>query len=211
MQRCPGATILSMANLASSWRMTATTRPYHHGDLRRAVLDAAVDAIAESGPTAVSLRDLARRADVSHAAPAHHFGDKAGVLTALAAEAYDKLADTLLAAQERTGEFLEVGVAYVRFAIENRAYFEVMYRPDLYHLDDPAVVAARKRAGEALYAGVATAQRPPSEVDTQVAGVAAWSLVHGFASLWLHGSLPAEFRGDPEAAARAVAGVLFRT
>lgn len=191
--------------------MTATTRPYHHGDLRRAVLDAAVEAIAESGPTAVSLRDLARRADVSHAAPAHHFGDKAGVLTALAAEAYDKLADTLVSTQERTGEFLEVGVAYVRFAIENRAYFEVMYRPDLYHLDDPAVVAARKRAGAALYAGVATAQRRPGEIDTQVAGVAAWSLVHGFASLWLHGSLPAEFGGDPEAAARAVAGVLFRT
>jgi AcrR family transcriptional regulator len=148
---------------------------------------------------------------VSHAAPAHHFGDKAGVLTALAAEAYDKLADMLLDTQERTGEFLEVGVAYVRFAIENRAHFEVMYRPDLYHPSDPAVSAARKRAGKALYAGVATAQRRPSETDTQVAGVAAWSLVHGFASLWLHGSLPVEFRDDPEAAARAVASVLFRT
>jgi AcrR family transcriptional regulator len=191
--------------------MTASTRPYHHGDLRRAVLDAAVAAIAESGPTAVSLRDLARRADVSHAAPAHHFGDKAGVLTALAAEAYDKLADTLFETQERTGEFLEMGVAYVRFAIDNRAHFEVMYRPDLYNPGDPTVVAARERAGEALYGGVATAQRRPSEIHTHVAGVAAWSLVHGFASLWLHGSLPAEFSDDPEAAARAVAGILFRT
>jgi AcrR family transcriptional regulator len=157
----------------------------------------------------VSLRDLARRADVSHAAPAHHFGDKAGVLTALAAEAYDKLADKLLDTKERTGEFLEVGVAYVMFAIENRAHFEVMYRPDLYHPGDPAVLTARKRAGEALYAGVA-AQRRPGEIDTRVAGVAAWSLVHGFASLWLHGSLPVELRDDPETAARAVAGVLFR-
>ena len=57
-------------------------RPYHHGDLRRALLDAAVEVIEESGPTALSLRDLARRADVSHAAPQHHFGDKAGLLTA---------------------------------------------------------------------------------------------------------------------------------
>ena len=54
------------------------TRPYHHGDLRRAVLAAAVEAITESGPAGLSLRDLARRAGVSHAAPAHHFGDKAG-------------------------------------------------------------------------------------------------------------------------------------
>lgn len=191
--------------------MTSSTRRYHHGDLRRAVLDAAVAAIAESGPAAVSLRDLARRANVSHAAPAHHFGDKAGILTALAVEAYDKLADALLATQERTGDFLEVGVAYVRFAIDNRAHFEVMYRPDLYHAGDLAVLAARKRAGEALYAGVATVQHRPADVDTQAAGVAAWSLVHGFASLWLNGSLPADFHDDPEAAARAVARVLFRT
>lgn len=189
--------------------MTSTTRPYHHGDLRRAVLDAAVEAIAEAGPTALSLRDLARRAQVSHAAPAHHFGDKAGVLTALAAEGFEKLAETLRATQQRTGEFLEMGVAYVRFAIDHRAHFEVMYRPDLYDAADPAVRAARQRAGEALYSGVATAQRP-DDVDLKIAGVAAWSLVHGFASLWLHGSLPDELRHDPEQAARAVAGVLFR-
>ena len=61
------------------------TRPYHHGDLRQAVLTAAVAVLDESGPTQLSLRDLARRAGVSHAAPAHHFGDKAGLLTAIAA------------------------------------------------------------------------------------------------------------------------------
>jgi AcrR family transcriptional regulator len=190
--------------------MSGTTRPYHHGDLRRTILDAAVATIAESGPAAVSLRALARRAGVSHAAPAHHFGDKAGLLTALAAEGYEQLAEALTEAQERTGEFLEVGVTYVRFAIENRAHFEVMYRPDLYHPDDLAVRDARARAGRALYAGVATVQSRPADVDTRVAGVAAWSLVHGFASLWLHGSLPAELRDDPYAAARAVAGVLFQ-
>lgn len=190
--------------------MTPASRPYHHGDLRRAVLDAAVEAITEAGPASLSLRDLARRAKVSHAAPAHHFGDKAGVLTALAAEGFDMLADTLLATQQLTGDFQEVGVAYVRFAIENRAHFEVMYRPDLYHPEDPAVRAARSRAGTALYAGADTVAHRPRDVDLRVAGVAAWSLVHGFASLWLHGSLPEEFRDDPGEGARVIAGLLFR-
>ena len=118
------------------------TRPYHHGDLRQAILTAAVAALAESGPARLSLRDLARRAGVSHAAPAHHFGDKAGLLTAIAAEGYNLLADTLTAAQRRTADFLEVGVAYVRFAVDHRAHFEVMFHPDLYHPDDPEVATA---------------------------------------------------------------------
>lgn len=189
--------------------MTDADRRYHHGDLRRAVLDAAITVIAESGPAALSLRDVARRAHVSHAAPSHHFGDKAGVLTALAAEGYELLAEALLEAEGRTGDFLEVGVAYVRFAIEHRAHFEVMYRPDLYDPDDPAVRTARERAGEALYAGAAAVSEG-TDVDARVAGVAAWSLVHGFAALWLHGALPAGLGEDPQAAARTVAGVLFR-
>jgi AcrR family transcriptional regulator len=189
--------------------MTAT-RPYHHGDLRRALLAAAVQAITESGPTGVSLRDLARRAGVSHAAPAHHFGDKAGLLTALAAEGFDLLADTLSAAQQRTGRFLEVGVAYVGFAVEHRAHFEVMFRPDLYHADDPAVRAAEARADAALYDGVGTRLSEQTGADIQFAGVAAWSLVHGFATLWLNRALPAELGEDPQTAARAVARFLFR-
>jgi AcrR family transcriptional regulator len=187
-----------------------TARPYHHGDLRQAVLNAAVAAITEAGPAAVSLRELARRAGVSHAAPAHHFGDKAGLLTALAAEGYDLLADALHAAQERSGgELLEVGVAYVRFAVDHRAHFEVMYRPDLYHAEDPTVRAARKRASVPLYHGVGVALDGRAGPDAHLAGVAAWSLVHGFATLWLNGALPDRFGNDPEAAARAVAGLLF--
>jgi AcrR family transcriptional regulator len=186
------------------------SRPYHHGDLRQAVLAAAVEAITEAGPAALSLRDLARRAGVSHAAPAHHFGDKAGLLTVLAAQGYDLLADALTAAQRRTGEFLEVGVAYVRFAIDHRAHFAVMYRPDLYHADDPAVVAARARTGEALRGGVDTLPDARTGPDTALAGVAAWSLVHGFATLWLNGALPRDLGEDPETAARDVARLLFR-
>ncbi len=177
--------------------------PYHHGDLRRAVLDAAVAAITEHGPAGISLRDLARRAGVSHAGPVHHFGDKAGVLTALATEGFALLGDTLIAADERTGDFVEVGVAYVRFAIEHRAHFEVMFRPDLHRADDPALAAARDRAGDVLVKGSASVSAAP------IAGVAAWSLVHGFANLWLTGALPAEHLEEPDEAARAVARLLF--
>lgn len=187
-------------------------RTYHHGDLRRALLAAAVDAVTESGPAALSLRDLARRAGVSHAAPTHHFGDKAGLLTALATEGYNLLAEALTAARAVTGSFLDVGVAYVRFAADRRAHFEVMFRPDLYHADDPDLVAARRRSGEALYGGVAELREAeagsgPSEPepgDIRELGLAAWSLAHGFATLWASGALPADLADDPDAAARVV-------
>ena len=185
-------------------------RPYHHGHLRQAILAAAVDALTESGPARLSLRELARRAGVSHAAPAHHFGDKAGLLTAVAAEGYTLLADALTAAQQQTGDFLDVGVAYVRFAIEHQAHFEVMFRPDLYHPDDPTVAAARQRAADALYGGVGSVAATGRGPDIPLAGVAAWSLVHGFATLWLNHALPADLSDDPQAAARAVAAILFR-
>ncbi len=166
-------------------------------------------AIDESGPAGISLRDLARRAGVSHAAPAHHFGDKAGLLTALATEGYDMLADAVTAAQQRTGDLVETGLAYVRFAVERRAHFQVMFRPDLYRADDPALRAAGQRAAEALSAAVATVPAERKGSDPALASVAAWSLVHGFATLWLNGVLPPEVGDDPELAARSVAGLLF--
>lgn len=175
--------------------------PYHHGDLRRAVLDAAVAAITEHGPAGISLRDLARRAGVSHAGPVHHFGDKAGVLTALAAEGFDLLADALAAESDR--DFVEVGVAYVRFAIAHRAHFEVMFRPELHREGDAALAVARDRAGALLTSGASSVS------DDAMAGVAAWSLMHGFANLWLTGALRAELQEDPDTAARAIARLLF--
>ncbi|MEU5938382.1 TetR/AcrR family transcriptional regulator [Micromonospora sp. NPDC047548] len=178
------------------------SRAYHHGDLRRALLDAAVEAMAESGPAALSLRDLARRAGVSHAAPAHHFGDKAGLLTALAAQGFDLLTDALRGAGD---DLAETGVAYVGFAVRHRAHFEVMFRPDLYRADDAEVTAARTRAGEVLRTGVARHTGRSPEVDS----LAAWSIVHGFATLWLAGALPTRVGPDPEAAARTVISRLF--
>lgn len=182
-------------------------RPYHHGDLRRALLESAVQAILEVGPAAVSLRDLARRAGVSHAAPAYHFGDKAGLLTAVAADGFERLAATLREAYQTTGSFLEVGVAYVRFAVTHRAHFEVMYRPELYRTDDPDFMRAREASKALLYPPAADLVNDP-DGDEMRAGVAAWSLVHGLATLWLNRNLPPELGDDPEQIAREVARYL---
>ncbi|MGW0392901.1 TetR/AcrR family transcriptional regulator [Streptomyces sp. NPDC003042] len=181
-----------------------TDRPYHHGNLRDTLLAAATKAIEENGPSALSLRDLARRAGVSHAAPTHHFGDKAGLLTALAARGYDLLADAVRAAGD---DLLEAGVAYVRFAVDHRACFEVMFQPGLYHPDEPEVAAARRRADEALAEAVA---HLAGDGDAAHAKLAAWSVAHGFAALWTSGALPLGHDQDPGDAARTVLTHLVR-
>ena len=113
--------------------------PYHHGDLRRALLDTALLAVAEHGPAGLSLRDVARRAGVSHAAPAHHFGDKTGLLTVLAAEGWTLLAEAL---EAEGGDFRGQGVAYVVFATGHPAHSAVMRAPGLTRLDDEAPALA---------------------------------------------------------------------
>ena len=182
--------------------MTSHRRPYHHGDLRRALLDAAVETIGEVGPSAMTVRAVARRAGVSHAAATYHFGDKAGLLTAVAADGYRLLGDELDAARKAHTSFLEVGVAYVRFAVRHRAHFEVMYRPELYRPDADDVREARARTAEMLYG--------TGDADTEqlAAGIAAWAIVHGVATLWLGGNLPAQLGDDPEEITRLVAAHL---
>ena len=149
---------------------------YHHGDLRRAMTSAAATAVAERGPAGLSLRELARLAGVSHAAPAHHFGDKAGVLTAVAAEGFRLLAAALAEAED---DLLASGLAYVRFAVDHPGHFAVMFDRSLLHGDDAELRAAEQTASAAL-AGLA------SDAD---AARAAWSVAHGFASLWLSGAI----------------------
>ncbi|MFF1509148.1 TetR/AcrR family transcriptional regulator [Streptomyces sp. NPDC058326] len=176
---------------------------YHHGDLRQALLAAALDVITAEGPGALSLRDLARRAGVSHAAPAHHFGDRTGLLTALAAQGYDLLAEALAAAPD----LRERGVRYVRFAVEHPGHFQVMFQPELLRADDPALRAARERASAGLREGVAALRDVP---DARAAGIAAWSLAHGFATLLLtHNVRDAVGDRDPEEYFRDLTGLLF--
>ncbi len=187
----------------------AERAPYHHGDLRRALLDAALQEIDERGPAELSLRELARRVGVSHAAPRHHFEDKRGLLTALATEGFELLAETLGRTWTATRSFLEVGVAYVRFAIDHPAHFGVMFRPDLLRNDDPQLVTAMAGTSRLLYGPVQTVATPGPGADPRTPAIAAWALVHGLATLWLSGNLPDELRTDPDALARAVAAHLF--
>lgn len=185
-------------------------RPYHHGALREALMAHALEAIGASGPTGWSLRDLARRAGVSHAAPAHHFGDKTGLLTAVAIDGYRTLARELEDTWATTGSALELGVAYVRFALANPAAFEVMYRPHLLHTEDAALTEAQAAASRPLFVAMDHLAELDPSIEPAMAAVAAWSIVHGFATLWLNGDLPAHAGRDPEGEIRAAAAYLFR-
>jgi len=180
-------------------------RPYHHGDLRQAILSAAAVAVGRDGVAALSLRSLAQEVGVSHTAPRHHFGDKRGIVTALAAQGYEALAAELRAVAAR-GTFLDVGVAYVGWAVEHPAHYQVMFRPELVDEDDPGHAAAIEELRGALVDSIAS--RPGETQDDKpgttrrdgipVLGLAAWSIVHGFVTLALAGSLPVP-AGDREA------------
>ncbi|MER5384637.1 TetR/AcrR family transcriptional regulator [Streptomyces sp. NPDC002688] len=189
-------------------KTSGSARPYHHGDLRRAILGAALDVIAVEGPSALSLRDLARRAGVSHAAPAHHFKDRTGLLTAIAAEGYGLLATALDAADD----LRDAGVRYVRFAREHPAHFQVMFSPELLRENDVELTAARALAGERLRAAVSALPSEGRGPDARLAGVAAWSLAHGFATLLLSHNLDAQVgEQDPDEVFHALTGMLFRS
>ncbi|MGW1956300.1 TetR/AcrR family transcriptional regulator [Streptomyces sp. NPDC001920] len=194
--------------MAPTQKPTSPRRPYHHGDLRRAILAAALDVIGADGPSALSLRDLARRAGVSHAAPAHHFKDRTGLLTAIAAEGFGLLASALTEADD----LKDAGVRYVRFAREHPAHFQVMFTPELLRADDLELTTARTLAGDALRGAVSGVRPESFGIDSRLAGVAAWSLAHGFATLLLGHNLdgPVGDR-DPEEVFRTLAATLFRT
>ena len=153
-------------------------------------------------------RGVAATLAPSSARACYHFGDKAGLLTAIAADGFWRLAASLREAYASNGSYLEAGVAYVRFAVSNKAHFEVMFRPELYRPDDPEVVRARQATRPLLYGPLAGAPEPgPDELRT---GVAAWSLVHGLATLWLNRNLPPQLGDDPEQITREVARYLFQ-
>lgn len=166
---------------------------YHHGDLRRALLEAAVTAIEADGVDRLSIRGLARATDVSHTAFRHHFGDRRGLLTALAAQGYDGLTQALRAV-EVTGPaaFLEAGVAYVGWSLDHPAHFQVMFRPDLVDEADPALAASLSALADQLMRGAATfsGRAQPGAPATNPLALAAWSLTHGYATLALAGNLP---------------------
>ena len=161
---------------------------YHHGDLRRAVLDRAVAVIAASGPAALSLRSLAADLGVSHTAPRHHFTSRTGLLTAVAAEGFRMLAERIEVAYAGGGSFRDAGLAYVQFAIDRPAHFAVMFTPDLLDYDDAELRDASDVTFAQLRAG-AEGVEPDRRPDLAAAVVAGWALVHGIATLALSGNL----------------------
>lgn len=182
-------------------------------DLRRALLDAAAELIAEQGPGAVSLREIARRCGVSHAAPAHHFRDRPGLLAALAAEGFRGLAAALSQVEGRTARerLVAQGRAYVAYAIASPGRFPVMFRSELLDLTDLALDEARIAAFMQLDEGVTAAQAEgwAPEADHDVAVVAAWASVHGLATLWMDGGLPPHLAaGSVDELATAVSALI---
>ncbi|MEM9711297.1 MAG: TetR/AcrR family transcriptional regulator [Actinomycetota bacterium] len=163
-------------------------RSYHHGDLPNALRSAALELIEEVGPTAFSLREVARRAGVSHAAPAHHFGDKAGLLTSIATEGFELLSevmsDVVAAHDDPIERFVAQGEAYVRMARTNRAHFAVMWQDDIHHHDDPAFDAAGLGAFQCLVETIeAIAAAYDPDLDVRAASMMAWSLSQGLSEL----------------------------
>jgi AcrR family transcriptional regulator len=180
---------------------------YHHGDLRAAILTEAARLVAERGADRVSLRELARESGVSHAAPAHHFTDRRGLFTALAAQGFELLAAALAEARPR---FLAAALAYVRFAIEHPGHYRVMFDKSLLDPSNRELGAAEAGAGAKLSRGVASLPDQHAQADLAGAQLAAWSLVHGFSMLWLNDAVNPRIKAsDPMATVERIATMLF--
>ena len=165
-------------------------RPYHHGDLRRALIDAARRLLERDGPSALSLRAVAREAGVSPAAPYHHFKDKAELLDAVAHEGWEMLDAALVRARDGADSIrdrmVSLGVAYVCFARDHPALYRVMYDcsrdkeglPEHVHADnDSAYCRVRDTLIEA-------GAGPMDEQELELATTAAWSAAHGLAEMF---------------------------
>jgi len=182
-------------------------------DLRTVLLRCVGELVRKRGVGFVSLREVARRARVSHGAPAKHFRNKAGMLTAFATEGYALLAATVAsemagaAAADPREQLAAVGRGYVRFAVQHRAHFEIMFRLDWLDRDDEAFVAAGEAAYGLLSATVAACEEAGllAGRSPEIVAVAAWSIVHGLAALWIGGRLQGRLSlDDPNAAAAEV-------
>jgi AcrR family transcriptional regulator len=188
---------------------TDAAKPYHHGQLERAVLDGAVTEVETVGVAAVSMRRIARRAGVSHAALAYQFGDKAGIFTAVATEGFTLAAETIGPAATGPDGFMRGGEAYIAFALTHRGHFEVMFRPYLYRNEDPKLLLAKTAALDILY-GTARAnlaahrQGPVTDEDVRGLVMAGWSLSHGFATLALTANLSEQLGTDTAALSREI-------
>jgi AcrR family transcriptional regulator len=168
---------------------------YHHGDLRRALMDGALQVIAAHGLAGLSLREVAAAAGVSHAAPYHHFADKAALVRALGYEGLRmldaRMAEAEAGASDDPGaRLLAIGRAYVLFSAEAPAYFVAMSAPEMRvpHAPEEEHGDTWERLVRAVAACQAAGLLTPAE-DPMTLAVGLWSLVEGLAQLWSSGPL----------------------
>ena len=181
--------------------MSTSSQPYHHGDLRSALLAIADQLIDEGEAGAISLREVARRAGVSAPAAYRHFRDKEALLAALAQKGFDDFALALREAIVGADDPLAaMGQTYVRFAVARPGRFRLMYGPAIADRTRyPALQAAWMATAHEM--GAAPAPHATAPADVAVASLKFWCMVHGLSQLILDGMLPGY---DPEALARAI-------
>ena len=165
---------------------------YHHGDLHDALLEAAEAELHDNGVERFSLRSVAKRASVSHGAPAHHFGDAQGLLTALAARGYDRFIAAQdkrekLAGDDPRSKLAASGLGYLDFATEHPALFRLMFASERTDKTHPALADAADRAFNKLAAHVEKIQlSDPYKDKLAMADVlACWGVAHGLADLMI--------------------------
>jgi AcrR family transcriptional regulator len=170
--------------------------PYHHGDLRAALLRAAEEELTRTGIEGFSLRAVAKRAGVSHAAPAHHFGDVRGLLTALAAEGFRRFHTTQLdamahAARDPRSQLAAAGLGYVRFAQSSPALFRLIFSSDRTEFANEELAQASGQTYDMLVRQVqaVTGRDPLSDPAALQDLQAVWATAHGLADLLAAGRL----------------------
>jgi AcrR family transcriptional regulator len=185
-----------LRRIKSGTRLADDPTGYHHGSLRDGLLDAAESLLLERGLEGFSLRECARRAGVSHGAPAHHFGDARGLLTAFATVGFERLGDRMrrhadAAGPDKVARLLAVGQAYLGFALDHPAHYRLMFRRDLVDSSDPDLQRSGAAAAQALAwaLSAALAERGVGDDDLPNRCLLAWSSVHGLAMLALDADL----------------------
>jgi AcrR family transcriptional regulator len=191
---------------------------YHHGDLRRALLDAALSLVAERRMAELSLREVARRAGVTYAAPYHHFADKSALLAAVACQGFEGLVSELeRVATRRTSlesELQGMAEAYVAFAVAHPSHYRVMFLPDVKASPDAqALQAAADRAFGMLLERVARARTGEPERTHRILATTVWAALHGLALLAIDGMLQNKFPKPGlmrRSACRSIVGMVIR-
>ncbi len=172
----------------------AATDPATAPDLRRRILDTGRALLEARGPAALSLREVARLAGVTHQAPYHHFANREAILAELVGQGFDELASALAAANGRVAVVgpragvVESGLAYVGFALAHPGLFRIMFRHDMC---DPAHAPAARAAGERAYGELLRLVELVHGAAGDELAALYWAQVHGLAGLLIDGPLGA--------------------